>query len=37
MKPIISLAAVVTVLTGALVYHLRLKSHAPKAPVVETY
>jgi basic amino acid/polyamine antiporter, APA family len=37
MKPIISLAAVVTVVTGALVYHLRLKSHVPKAPVVETY
>ena len=37
LKPIISLAAVVTVVTGALVYHLRLKSHAPKAPVVETY
>jgi APA family basic amino acid/polyamine antiporter len=37
MKPVISLAAVVTVVTGALVYHLRLKSHAPKAPVVETY
>jgi APA family basic amino acid/polyamine antiporter len=37
MKPIISAAAVVTVITGALVYHLRLKSHVPKAPVVETY
>jgi basic amino acid/polyamine antiporter, APA family len=37
MKPVISLAAVVTVVTGALVYHVRLKSHAPKAPVVETY
>ena len=37
MKPVISLAAVITVLTGAAVYHLRLKSQAPKAPVVETY
>jgi APA family basic amino acid/polyamine antiporter len=37
MKPVISLAAVITVLTGAAVYHLRLKSHAPKAPIVETY
>jgi hypothetical protein len=37
MKPVISAAAVVTVVTGALVYHFRLKPQVPKAPVVETY
>jgi hypothetical protein len=31
------LAAVVTIATGALVYHVRLKAHHPKASVVETY
>ena len=36
MKPIISLAAVVTVGTGALVYHLRLRQHSAPAGV-ETY
>lgn len=36
-KPFISLATVVTMVTGALVYHFRLRSHAPAAPVVETY
>ena len=30
LKPFVSLAAVVTIATGALVYHLRLKSRAPK-------
>jgi basic amino acid/polyamine antiporter, APA family len=38
LKPWVSLAAVVTIATGALVYHVRLKSHQhPKAPAVETY
>jgi basic amino acid/polyamine antiporter, APA family len=38
LKPWVSLAAVVTIATGALVYHLRLKSHqASKTPAVETY
>jgi APA family basic amino acid/polyamine antiporter len=37
LKPLISLAAVVTLATGAAVYHLRLKSRPPEAPVVETY
>ncbi|HEY1755063.1 MAG TPA: amino acid permease [Bryobacteraceae bacterium] len=38
LKPWVSLAAVVTIVTGALVYHLRLKSHpASKTPAVETY
>jgi len=36
-KPVVSAAAVVTVATGALVYHLRLRSRAPEAPGVETY
>ena len=36
-KPFVSLAAVVTIATGALVYHLRLKSRAPETPAVETY
>jgi APA family basic amino acid/polyamine antiporter len=36
-KPLISLAAAVTLVTGALVYHFRLRvRHAP-APTVETY
>jgi basic amino acid/polyamine antiporter, APA family len=35
-KPYISLATVVTMVTGALVYHFRVRSRAP-APVVETY
>jgi len=37
LKPWVSLAAVVTIATGALVYHVRLKAHHPKASVVETY
>jgi APA family basic amino acid/polyamine antiporter len=38
LKPWVSLAAVVTIATGALVYHLRLKSHGPdKTPAVESY
>ncbi|PYT15304.1 MAG: amino acid permease [Acidobacteria bacterium] len=37
LKPYISLATVVTVLTGALVYHFRIRSHTRAAPVVETY
>jgi APA family basic amino acid/polyamine antiporter len=38
LKPWISLAAAVTIATGALVYHLRLKSNqADKAPAVQSY
>ena len=37
LKPIISLAAIVTVVTGALVYHARWKSRTADAPAVETY
>jgi basic amino acid/polyamine antiporter, APA family len=37
LKPLISLATVITVATGALVYHFRIRSRAPEAPAVETY
>ncbi len=37
MKPYISLAAVVTMVTGALVYHWTLRSRAPDTPAIETY
>jgi APA family basic amino acid/polyamine antiporter len=37
LKPMISLATVITVVTGALVYHFRIRSHRPTAPAVETY
>jgi APA family basic amino acid/polyamine antiporter len=37
LRPYISLAAVITVATGALVYHLRLKSRAPDSSAIETY
>jgi APA family basic amino acid/polyamine antiporter len=37
LKPYISLAAVVTIGTGALVYHFRLRPRAPVSPSVETY
>ena len=36
LKPFVSLAAAVTIATGALVYHMRLKSLPPKSHVVET-
>jgi len=36
-KPYVSLAALLTMITGALVYHFRIRSHAPDAPVIETY
>jgi hypothetical protein len=36
LKPFVSLAAVITIATGALVYHLRLKSRPAKA-AFETY
>ncbi|MGD1095162.1 MAG: amino acid permease [Bryobacteraceae bacterium] len=36
-KPFISLATVITMVTGALVYHFRLRSHSSPAPAVETY
>jgi APA family basic amino acid/polyamine antiporter len=35
--PFVTLATGITIGTGALVYHLRLRSRAPQAPVVETY
>jgi APA family basic amino acid/polyamine antiporter len=37
LKPYISLAAVVTLVTGALVYHFRLRPRARITPSVETY
>src|SRR5258706_13096193 len=37
LKPYISLATVVTLVTGALAYHFRTRSRAPVAPAVETY
>ena len=37
LKPYVALAAGVTLATGALVYHLRLRSRTPKTPAVETY
>jgi basic amino acid/polyamine antiporter, APA family len=37
LKPFISLAAIATVVTGALVYHARWKSRTASAPAVETY
>jgi basic amino acid/polyamine antiporter, APA family len=37
LKPFVSLATVITLATGAGVYHLRSKQRLPEAPVVETY
>ncbi len=37
LKPYVSLAAVITVGTGALVYHFRMRSKAQPAAVIETY
>jgi basic amino acid/polyamine antiporter, APA family len=37
LRPYISLATVITVGTGALVYHVRLRTHPRPAPTVETY
>jgi APA family basic amino acid/polyamine antiporter len=37
LRPYISLAAVITVVTGALVYHFHLKSRAPESGPIETY
>jgi APA family basic amino acid/polyamine antiporter len=37
LKPYISLAAVVTILTGALVYHFRIRPRTPEAATIETY
>jgi len=37
LKPYISLAAIVTIGTGALVYHFRIRPRAAAAPAVETY
>jgi len=36
-KPYVSLAALLTMITGALVYHFRIRSQTPSAPAVETY
>jgi basic amino acid/polyamine antiporter, APA family len=36
-KPLVSLAAAVTLVTGALVYHFRLRTRETPAPTVETY
>jgi APA family basic amino acid/polyamine antiporter len=37
LKPFISLAAIVTIGTGALVYHFRLRPRTTATPTVETY
>jgi hypothetical protein len=37
LKPYVSLAAVLTVATGAAVYHFRMRSSPRPEPVVETY
>lgn len=37
LKPYVSLAAAVTVVTGALVYHFRMRSSGRPAPAVESY
>jgi hypothetical protein len=39
LKPWISLATIVTIATGALVYHfgLRARAQQPAAPTIETY
>ncbi len=37
MKPYVSLLTVVTMVTGALVYHWTLRSRAPEIPAIETY
>jgi len=37
LKPLVSLATVVTIVTGALVYHIRLRSHDRAGSTVETY
>jgi APA family basic amino acid/polyamine antiporter len=37
LKPYVSLATVITIVTGALVYHFRLRRRAPAASTVETY
>lgn len=37
LKPYVSLAAVITVATGALVYHFRMRAKAQPEAVIETY
>jgi hypothetical protein len=37
LKPYIALATGVTLGTGALVYHLRLRSRTPDSPAVEIF
>jgi len=34
LKPYVALAAAITIIAGALVYHLRLRSHLPEVPPV---
>ena len=36
-KPLISLAAVATIATGAMVYHFRLRPRLPETAKIETY
>lgn len=37
LKPYVSLAAAITVVTGALVYHFRMRSSPPPETAIETY
>jgi APA family basic amino acid/polyamine antiporter len=37
LKPMVSLATVITIVTGALVYHIRLRSRVRTGTTVETY
>jgi GH24 family phage-related lysozyme (muramidase) len=37
LKPYVSLAAVITVATGAIVYHFRMRSKAQPETTIETY
>jgi basic amino acid/polyamine antiporter, APA family len=37
LKPWIALATFLTLLTGAAVYHFKLRQRAPEAPAIETY
>ncbi|MEO8097878.1 MAG: amino acid permease [Acidobacteriota bacterium] len=37
LKPYIALATFLTLLTGAAVYHFKIRTRAPEAPTIETY
>jgi hypothetical protein len=37
LKPYVSLAAALTVATGALVYHFRMRPHTAPETAIETY